>query len=612
MTEWLKVRAWKARVSQNGTEGSNPSLSATYFHFGKMPYQVLARKYRPQTFEDIIGQSHVTRTLANAIEYHRVAHAVLLSGPRGTGKTTTARIFAKAVNCAEGPSPIPCNACTACREITAGNSSDVFEIDGASNNSVDQIRDLRENVTYIPSSLRYKIYIIDEVHMLSTQAFNALLKTLEEPPVHVLFVFATTEFHKIPATILSRCQKHDLKRISMEELSENIVRLCGKEGYTIDGAGADIIAAEADGSVRDSLSLLDRVIAASPREAIQYETVLESLGVVDRRITADIAESVLRSDGAAIIETIGKMNEGGIDLKKFYVNLINYFRDLCVIKICGRETRSVDMPVHEKEAAVRVASGTTAFYLNQLLDILLKDESMVKYAFHTRTAVEMTLLKLLQVSQGESVDEIITKLDLLGQKIETANPSEQAPALNEKSRQDSSTRDAALEQTTSPPPAEDSSAGEVAEPEPDRPVRKKAHAASDPDASYGKTDTDGAGMNLFHQKVEKEFPSISAILKKGGLKNITSDSIIIDLKDFAPYAAARIESKRQDFEKMCSDFFKRPVRIMLENTAGPEPDKTTGRTGEADSVAKRKNDAMNHPLVHETVRVFNGTIVDFE
>jgi DNA polymerase-3 subunit gamma/tau len=242
-----------------------------------MAYQVLALKYRPQTFEDIIGQSHVTRTLANAIEYNRVAHAVLLSGPRGTGKTTTARIFAKALNCAEGPSSIPCNACTPCREITAGNSSDVFEIDGASNNSVDQIRDLRENVTYIPSSLRYKIYIIDEVHMLSTQAFNALLKTLEEPPLHVLFVFATTEFHKIPATILSRCQKHDLKRISMEELSENIVRLCEKEGYTIDGAGADIIAAEADGSVRDSLSLLDRVIAASPREAIQYETVLESL-----------------------------------------------------------------------------------------------------------------------------------------------------------------------------------------------------------------------------------------------------------------------------------------------------------------------------------------------
>jgi DNA polymerase-3 subunit gamma/tau len=256
------------------------------------------------------------------------------------------------------------------------------------------------------------------------------------------------------------------------------------------------------------------------------------------------------------------------------------------------------MPGHEKETAVRVASGTTAFHLNQLLDILLKDESMVKYAFHTRTAVEITLLKLLQVSQGESVDEIITKLDLLGQRIETANPSEKAPALDGKSRQDSRTREGAAEQITPPPP--------------DRPVRKKTYAASDPDASNGNSDTDGTGMNLFHQKVEKEFPSISAILKKGGLKNITSDSIMIDLKDFAPYAAARIESKRQDFEKMCSDFFKRPVRIMLENAAGPEPEKTAGRTGEADSVAKRKNDAMNHPLVHETVRVFNGTIVDFE
>mgnify|MGYP006277218891 FL=1 len=585
-----------------------------------MSYQVLALKYRPQTFEDIIGQSHVTRTLANAIEYHRVAHAVLLSGPRGTGKTTTARIFAKAMNCARGPSPIPCNACTACREITAGNSSDVFEIDGASNNSVDQIRELRENVTYMPSALRYKIYIIDEVHMLSTQAFNALLKTLEEPPSHVLFVFATTEFHKIPATILSRCQKHDLRRISMEELSENIVRLCEKEGYTIDPAGADVISAEADGSVRDSLSLLDRVIAASPKGSIQYETVLESLGVVDRQITAEIAEAVIRSDGAAIIETIGRMNEAGVDLKKFYVNLIDLFRDLCVIKICGKETRAVDMPGHEKEKAARLVSGTTAFYLNQLPDILLKEESVVKYAFHTRTAVEMTLLKILQVTRGEDVDEIISKLDLLAQKIETVNPATEPPISKTRPTDEDRSRDAAPQapspqdpDSPAPEPSNARSAGEVAEPEPAAsPAEVEQTSPSDAGMEEKAPSTPETGMDLFHKKIEKQFPSISAILKKGGLKNITSDYIIIDLKDFAPYAATRIESKRQEFEKMCSDFFKRPVKIMLENAAGANGDKAAGHNGEADSLAKRKNDAMNHPLVHETVRVFNGTIVDFE
>ncbi|MFO7752130.1 MAG: DNA polymerase III subunit gamma/tau [Desulfobacteraceae bacterium] len=573
-----------------------------------MAYQVLALKYRPQTFEEIIGQSHVTRTLANAIEYNRVAHAVLLSGPRGTGKTTTARIFAKAVNCVQGPSPIPCNACTACREITAGNSSDVFEIDGASNNSVDQIRDLRENVAYMPSALRYKIYIIDEVHMLSTQAFNALLKTLEEPPAHVLFVFATTEFRKIPATILSRCQKHDLKRIPMDDLTGNIVSLCQKEGYTIDGPSAEVIAMESDGSVRDSLSLLDRVLAASPGGEIRYESVLENLGVVDRNITSGITDAVIRSDGAGVIRYIEKMNEGGVDLKKFYTDLTNHLRDLCVIRICGKETTAVNMPGHEKEAAAGIVSSTTANYLNQLLQILLKEESTVKYAFHTRTAVEMILLKLLQVGRGADVDEIISKLDLLAQRIETVNPEGSPAASNPREHGSDRSGQEVSENHQEPAKAPDSDAVS----EPDRPDPAAPATNREPEEPREDTETSQTGMPLFYKKVEKEFPSIFAILKKGGLKNITSDYIIIDLKDFSPYAAGRIESKREDFEKMCCNFFNRKLKVKVENAAEPNGNKPSKGNGEATASAKRKNDAMNHPLVHETVRVFNGTIVDFE
>jgi len=249
-----------------------------------MSYLVLARKYRPQTFEDVVKQDHVTQTLTNAISSGRVAHAILFSGPRGTGKTTIARILAKALNCEKGPTSTPCNICQSCKEITSGGSVDVFEIDGASNNGVDHIRDLRENVKYMPAHSKYKIYIIDEVHMLSTAAFNALLKTLEEPPPHILFLFATTEPHKIPITILSRCQRHDLRRISIGDVSEHMAKLCSKEKINISAESLDIIARESGGSMRDALSLLDQVMVCSSESEISHNHVLNILGIIDRKI----------------------------------------------------------------------------------------------------------------------------------------------------------------------------------------------------------------------------------------------------------------------------------------------------------------------------------------
>ncbi|MBT3388680.1 MAG: DNA polymerase III subunit gamma/tau, partial [Desulfobacula sp.] len=262
-----------------------------------MSYQVLALKYRPQTFDDVVGQPHVTTTLSNAILHDRVAHAILFTGPRGTGKTTIARILAKAMNCKKGPTPLPCNKCKICLDIIEGHCTDVFEIDGASNNSVDQIRDLRENVTYMPSSANNKIYIIDEVHMLSTAAFNALLKTLEEPPEHVMFIFATTEVHKIPATILSRCQRHDLGRISLEMISRHLHDLCKSEGFMLEKQSLDLIAQEADGSIRDALSLLDRVLSAASTKEIKLRCVLDSLGIQDLQVMHDISGAIFENNG---------------------------------------------------------------------------------------------------------------------------------------------------------------------------------------------------------------------------------------------------------------------------------------------------------------------------
>jgi len=282
-----------------------------------MSYLVLARKYRPQTFEEVVQQAHVTTTLANAILADRVAHAILFTGPRGTGKTTIARILAKAMNCIQGPLPTPCNACRSCEEITAGSSADVFEIDGASNNGVEQVRELRENIKYMPAYSKFKIYIIDEVHMLSVAAFNALLKTLEEPPEHVLFLFATTEPHKIPITIHSRCQRHDLRRIDAQALSAHMKMLCHREEREVSLESLGVIAREAGGSMRDALSLLDQVIS-STSGPVAHEQLLDMLGAVDRSLLFDLADGILKKDLAGLLDILEAAYNRGTDIRRLY------------------------------------------------------------------------------------------------------------------------------------------------------------------------------------------------------------------------------------------------------------------------------------------------------
>jgi len=279
-----------------------------------MEYLVLARKWRPQVFEDVLGQEHVGKTLKNAIRLGRVAHAYLFSGPRGVGKTSVARILAKALNCEKGPVEIPCNSCVNCREITEGSSMDVNEIDGASNRGIDEIRELRENVKFAPASSRYKIYIIDEVHMLTKEAFNALLKTLEEPPPHVIFVFATTETHKVPATILSRCQRFDFRRLSLRNITDNLRRIASMEGIRISDAGLTLIAEASEGSVRDAQSLFDQAISFAGTEIGDGE-VEELLGTADRRFLFSLSEAVLARDAAACLRIIEEAYFAGLDMR---------------------------------------------------------------------------------------------------------------------------------------------------------------------------------------------------------------------------------------------------------------------------------------------------------
>ncbi|MBI5091946.1 MAG: DNA polymerase III subunit gamma/tau [Candidatus Hydrogenedentes bacterium] len=296
-------------------------------------YLVLARKWRPQTFEDVIGQEHITRTLQNAITSGRVGHAFLFIGSRGIGKTTTARILSKALNCssASGPTPTPCGACSNCASIAAGNNIDVIEIDGASNNSVDNVREIREHVRMVPSGSRYKIYIIDEVHQLSTGAFNALLKTLEEPPPHAIFILATTEASKIPATIVSRCQRYDFRRVPLGRIQDLLRRILVAEGVTCSDEALHAIARSADGGMRDAESILDQLLSYCG-ETITFQDVFDVLGLVDWRVLHELCDAVLSQDIAKQLTIVEDVVASGKDLSQFVEDILRYFRNLLVCK----------------------------------------------------------------------------------------------------------------------------------------------------------------------------------------------------------------------------------------------------------------------------------------
>jgi DNA polymerase-3 subunit gamma/tau len=547
-----------------------------------MSYLVSARRWRPQTFEDLVGQEHVSRTLANAIRAGRVAHAFLFTGVRGVGKTTAARILAKALNCEKGPTPTPCNECVNCREITAGNAVDVLEIDGASNTGVDDVREIIENARYQAAKSRYKIYIIDEVHMLSNSAFNALLKTLEEPPPHVKFIFATTDPHKLPPTVQSRCQRYDFRRIALRQVVERLRQIIAADGVAVSDRALYMLAREGEGSMRDAQSLLDQVLAGST-DTVRDEDVLDTLGVADRRVIGAIVDAIIARDAGAALRPFDDVYQRGCDMRRFTRDLLEHFRNLAVAKVSDGALLP-DLADEEVTALREQARRISGEDCDRAFHVLLETDEEVGRAAYPKLVLEMALLKLATLPPLVPVDELLQRLGgiedrLRGTGARSAGAAAPAPRAN------------------APAPATPRS-------ETPRPVAPpQAVGASAVDST-----SDVARWPDFVAFAQRERPTLADHLAKCALARLDERGAIIA----APRGFRADYLSRRDHltqvEELAARFFGRPVRF--EVTPGAAPADAAAADAARPSSADLTSAALTNPAVQAAVTIFGGEVAE--
>jgi len=577
-------------------------------------YRVFARKYRPQTFDEVVGQEHITRTLQNAISSGRVAQAYLFVGPRGIGKTSTARILAKALNCVNGPTATPCGVCDACKEIAEGRSLDVLEIDGASNNGVENIRELRDNAAYAPARGPFKVYLIDEVHMLSAGAFNALLKTLEEPPEHVKFIFATTEAQKVPATITSRCQRFDLRRIPTDSISAHLQDIARKENITMEPAAADAIARAAEGGLRDAESMLDQSVAFCG-ENISATDVMAVFGFTPREVIHSLLENVLARDAAAALSVIAGQAEAGRDLSRLLADLISLIRDELVAGVAGSSTAP-----REK--------------LLLLLDLFAETETRMRWATDKKLQFDVATIKAVHILDQASLDDVLTTLSALsrGEALPSA-PARPAPSV-------APARPAPVVPTSVPPkpepePAPDPISVPAPAPVVSTPPAPPAPPVSAPEPLLTKSEEreeKSIDASIAWENVARTYETSIKFrwLTKGVFALIEADTILVQLppseaKELASFLG---EMGRKDAEEKLSKALNRKLTLRLEigehltvveeipepepeplaqpeaRSAEPEPAATASQAPSADPMDDFKND----PLIKKALEIFRGEI----
>ena len=544
-----------------------------------MSYLVLARKYRPQTFADLVGQEHISRTLNNAIASGRVHHAFLFTGARGVGKTSAARILAKALNCEQGPTAEPCNVCPNCTEITEGQSVDVFEIDGASNTGVDDVRDLRDNIRYLPSRARNKIFIIDEVHMLSINAFNALLKTLEEPPEHARFIFATTEPHKIPITILSRCQRLDFRKIGLGKVAQKLKEIAAAEKIEISERALSLIARNGEGSMRDSLSTLDQVIAFCG-EKVTDEDVQGLLGMVDRRLLFDVVSATLQRDGGKVLELLQKVDELGYAWRQFCRELIDIYRLLVLFRVVDDLAEIAEATPDELQELKTLADLGPLEDHQRALSLLIKSEAEVAISAFPRLLVEMALVRLASLPAGRDVSALVRKLEELERRL--ASGGSALPATP------------------------------VASPQPP-PDRAVSDPPKKPEAPLPVETSEKGWAGLVDFVKSKRRPRIASILEQVSPLASGDGVLKVGLVQNSFVDGQLDGETRELLQELAAGYYGTPIKLettyIEEGAAQTAPSLANQRKNEESDRQKRlRDDAMNHPIVKTAIEIFEGEV----
>jgi len=607
-----------------------------------MDYQVSARKYRPAGFDDVLGQPHVVKTLMNSITDNRIAHAFLFSGSRGVGKTTVARILAKALNCEQGPTSAPCDLCANCLEITQGHSVDVIEIDGASNTSVDDVREIRENIKFTPFRGHYRVYIIDEVHMLSNSAFNALLKTLEEPPAHVVFIFATTEIHKIPATILSRCQHYNFRRIPRAEIVLRLRYVADQDGITVEDRSLTSIARASDGSMRDALSLLDQSVSFGGK-TIRHDHLLSLLGSVPHELIRDVMDAILAQDSPTAVQVVARLLDQGHDLRAFCAELVEHIRNLLVASVAPDVQALnglIDLSQEEISHIASDAKQCTTDQLQDLFRLFSQTEDTLRTSTRPRFALEVAAIRAtrLAMAPGEmssspaaaaakshatggtehrlenaaqvaKPDPPLTQNSLIGTTRPASKPfvppmkadrvpsqpvSGKTPPVPSASQPKSRTATKDPVHATAPAP-----------PAPDAP-RSSALNAPQPTLSWEKV----------VERVEQQHPNIGAFLAKAIYMGIENGHVTIGYPSTASVALARLQKEEalHAVGSICSQFVGQPIQLrVIEVNDGQHPGPSVAELRAQKERAQKHQlleQSRSHPLVKQTLAIFGGDVVE--